>query len=136
MITDERPVIQELALRRILKARNSKATRTVRRFKVPQINFKASDYTELINWTDEVTEPPVIMNISDAELKASIAEKETPYLFFPRFPCHTQAVERCIKLVTEASTAVSGKRNRDGFIRTKLQSALLCHILIRNQTIS
>src|SRR6218665_2401516 len=113
--------IRELALHRILKARNSKATRTVRRFRVPQLNFEASDYTELINWTDEVTEPPVIMNISDK----SIAEKETPSLFFPRFPCHTQAVERCIKLVTEASTAVSGKRNRDGFIRNKFQSCTL-----------
>src|SRR6218665_272052 len=111
-----------LALCRILKARNSKATRTVRRFKVPQLNFEVSDYTELINRTDEVTEPPVIMTISDAQLKTSIAEKETPSLFSPRFPCHSQAVERCIKFVTEASTTVSGKRNRNGFIRNKLQS--------------
>src|SRR6218665_3585727 len=122
MITDERPVIRELALCRILKARNSKATRTVRRFKVPQLNFEVSDYTELINRTDEVTEPPVIMTISDAQLKTSIAEKETPSLFSPRFLCHSQAVERCIKLVMEASTAVSGKRNHDGFIRNKFQS--------------
>src|SRR6218665_3171765 len=71
MITDERPVIRELALCRILKARNSKATRTVRRSKEPQLNFESSDYTELKNWTDEVTEQPVIMNISDTELKAS-----------------------------------------------------------------
>jgi len=66
-----------------------------------------------------------VKNISDAELKASIAEKETPSLPFPRFPCHTQAVERCVKHVTEASTAVSGKRNRDGFILNKLQSCAL-----------
>src|SRR6218665_3360216 len=83
MITDERPLIRELALCRILKARISKATRTVRRSKVPQLNFEASDYIELINRTDEVTEPPVIMNIYDAELKTSIAEKETR-------PCFSQ----------------------------------------------
>src|SRR6218665_2976364 len=85
MITDERPVIRDLAVCRILTARNSKAARTVvRRFKVPQLNFEASDYTELINCTDEVTEPQVIRNISDAELKASITEKETPSLFFSK----------------------------------------------------
>ena len=67
----------------------------------------------------------MIMNITDAELKLSIAEKETPSLFSPRFPCHTQAVERSIKLLTETSTAVSGKRNRDRFIRNKLQSCAL-----------
>ena len=67
-------------------------------FKVPQLNFEASDYTELINWPDEVTESPEIMNISDAELKASIAEKETPSLFFSRFTCHTQAVDVALNL--------------------------------------
>ena len=38
------------------------------------------------------------------------------------FPCHTQAVERCIKLVTEASNAVCGDNKRDGFIRATLLS--------------
>ena len=37
-------------------------------------------------------------------------------------PCHTQALERHIKLVTEASAVVVGVKKRDGFIRTTLQS--------------
>ncbi|KAF2903508.1 hypothetical protein ILUMI_02675 [Ignelater luminosus] len=36
-------------------------------------------------------------------------------------PCHTQAVERCIKLVTEASQAVCGDDVRDGFIGVRLK---------------
>ena len=32
----------------------------------------------------------------------------------------TQAVERCIKVVTEASQSVCGKNRRDGFIRSRL----------------
>lgn len=41
---------------------------------------------------------------------------------FPRFPCHSQAVERCVKIVTEAALAVSGYEARDGFILGKLKS--------------
>jgi len=36
------------------------------------------------------------------------------------FPCHTQAVERAVKLVTDASTAVCGESARDGFIRARI----------------
>ncbi|KAK4879050.1 hypothetical protein RN001_004865 [Aquatica leii] len=39
-----------------------------------------------------------------------------------KFPCHTQAVERCIKLVTEASSLVCGAEARDGFIRARISS--------------
>lgn len=37
------------------------------------------------------------------------------------FPCHTQAVERAVKLVTDASTAVCGESARDGFIRARIE---------------
>ncbi|GBM95908.1 hypothetical protein AVEN_119553-1 [Araneus ventricosus] len=41
---------------------------------------------------------------------------------FDKFPCHTQAVERCVKMVTEASQKVVGSNCRGGFIRTTLLS--------------
>ena len=44
---------------------------------------------------------------------------------FERFPGHTQAVERCVKLVTEACVAICGEDRRDGFIRVCLQSRAL-----------
>ena len=40
---------------------------------------------------------------------------------FDKFPCHTQAVERCVKVVTEASQKNVAK-SRDGFIRTMVLS--------------
>ena len=40
-------------------------------------------------------------------------------------PCHNQAVERHIKLVTEASAAVTGFEKRDGLIRQKIRSRRL-----------
>lgn len=39
-----------------------------------------------------------------------------------RMPCHTQAVERCVKLVTGASAAVCGPERREWFIKNKLES--------------
>ena len=51
-----------------------------------------------------------------------MASKESPLIDFPRFPCHTQAVERCVKLVTEASAAVCDNTSRDGFIRAQLEA--------------
>ena len=41
---------------------------------------------------------------------------------FARYPCHTQTVERHIKLVTEASVYVGCSESRDGFIRARLGS--------------
>ena len=41
----------------------------------------------------------------------------TAPFFVPNYPCHTQSVERGVKLVSEASQAVNGQAQRDGFIR-------------------
>jgi len=38
------------------------------------------------------------------------------------FPSHTQAVERHVRVVTEAAKAVYGAENRDGYIKAKLKS--------------
>ena len=39
----------------------------------------------------------------------------------PQFPCHPQATERHIRLVTEASAAVCSEQ-REGFIRSGIES--------------
>jgi hypothetical protein len=49
--------------------------------------------------------------IDDDTLLTMIREEDTPRLDFARYPCHTQAVERHIKLVTEASEVVCGPEN-------------------------
>lgn len=39
-----------------------------------------------------------------------------------KYPCYTQAVDRCIRTITEASALVSGIESRDGLIRTRFPS--------------
>ena len=114
MLTDEKPAMRELAMRRILKARKQPSTNKVRSFSVPVLNFEATSYLEMIDWqTIPVTEPPVTREIDDNTLLRLIREDDTPVLEFARYPCHTQAVERHIKLVTEASASVCGPESRE-----------------------
>ncbi len=80
-----------------------------------------SDYVELINWKD-VYEPPVTMKLTNDELHNFI---ELPLTL--SYPNHTRCVERCVKLVTEASSAVYGYESRDGFMRARVKSRSLMH---------
>ena len=121
MLTDSRPNIRELAVRRIQNARKRVTTDDIRIFRVPKINFSAEDYTDLINWQScVITEPPMTLKYSDGDLQNIITNKIIPN--FEKFPCHTQAVERCVKLVTEASQKVCGETSREGYIRAKLEA--------------
>lgn len=121
MLGDDREVIRDLAYRRIIKAR-SENVQGLRMFKVPTFNFDAKDYTDIITWRDcEITEPPLTLNMSDETLK-DVVKNGLSMSQIIDCPCHTQAVERCIKLVTEASNAVCGDNKRDGFIRARLLS--------------
>lgn len=125
MMVDERKHIRELGFRKILKARKLVSkTQSIRSFRPPNINFQATDYIEIINWTNtDLTPPPLLRRVTDDEIWAKITAGETADEWnFGKFPCHTQAVERCVKLVTEASKKVVGAKSRDGFIRSTLAS--------------
>src|ERR1043165_7789381 len=104
-------------MRRILRARSEGYG--LRKFSIPTLNFNAQSCIDLIDWQlTDVTEPPLFANVPVDEIESG----ETPVMDFPRYPCHTQAVERCVKLVTEASASVCGKNARDGCIRVRLES--------------
>lgn len=125
MLTDERCYIRTLAARRIIKARKIRTDgSSVRKFVIPAVNFEATDYVDLIDWQACcVTSPPVLREISSREL-LKMVEDERPMngWDFIEFPSHTQAVERMVKLVTEASGKAVGPQNRDRFIRATLES--------------
>jgi hypothetical protein len=122
MAFDERDHVRQLALRRILKARQQQRT-GVRKLVIPQISFEAADYTELISWMDvDVTEPPLFSQIPTNEISGRIFETNDALLPLINVPCHTQAVERHVKLVTEASQSVCGERARNGFLKNRIAS--------------
>ena len=122
MIADDRKEIRELGVRRIMKARSSKkSNRGVRIFLPPTLVFNAANYTELIDWQScELTEPPATKDINDDDLEQLIHNPDNSVIEFPRFPCHTQAVERSVKAVTESAMTVVGEHARDGLVRARL----------------
>jgi hypothetical protein len=66
MLTDEKKELRQLAVERIMQARSSGDTS--RKFIVPKINFKAKEYTEMIDWADTISEPPVTKHISSPRI--------------------------------------------------------------------
>lgn len=125
MIFDDQKHIRELGWRRILNARTRSQDRSS--FEIPRLNFDAEVYHHMINWFDsnvQVTEPPLTKDFPTDDINSMVKSGIFPDVIIPEaeIPCHTQAVERHIKLVTEASAVVVGAQNRDGFIRTTLRS--------------
>ncbi|GBL87709.1 hypothetical protein AVEN_81330-1 [Araneus ventricosus] len=133
MLADDRNHLRELALRRILKAskvKRSAATTTIttnniRIFYLTAFNLCAMGYVDLIKW-ENVTEPPLIERFSDDMIAEAIVNpaiiQEAILPTIKRFPCHSQATERIVKVVTEAIAAVCLPSRRGGFIRNRLKS--------------
>ncbi|GBL73492.1 hypothetical protein AVEN_142660-1 [Araneus ventricosus] len=71
-------------------------------FVITVVNFGATDYVDLIDWQAfYVTPPPVLRQISSHELLKMI-QNDVPMdgWYLIKFPSHTQALERIVKLVT------------------------------------
>ena len=91
---------------------------------MPALNFSAQSYFDMVDWQPlDLTEPLLTKNIETENIMKFIHSRDAPKLHAKAIPCNTQAAERHIKLVMEASERVCGRSNRDGFI----QSTLLSH---------
>ncbi|GBL62145.1 hypothetical protein AVEN_225590-1 [Araneus ventricosus] len=123
MLVEERRRIRELAVRRIIKARESSSTVERLRLVVSKLNFKANQYIDMIDWLKcDVTEPPITDDLTVEELKSIAENASIKDLEIFKFPCHTKTVERCVKLMTEAASTVCGSHKRDGLIRNTMAS--------------
>lgn len=117
MLFDEEEQVREKAIDWIGEA---EASVQPRQFKVPKINFKAKGFVEMVDWSNtSITVPPLVSKVKFEDLKNikhSIIGRQ-----IVNIPCHSQAVERAVKLVTEASKAVT-QANRHGFILSRIKS--------------
>ena len=104
------------------KKGKSKKKEDIRSFRVPPLNLDGEVYVDMVDWSAcPLTEPPLTMDITDRELEQNV---RTSRLFedAKKFPCHTQGVERLIRLVSKASKSVVGQQAREGFIDATLKS--------------
>ena len=103
MVCDDRKEVRSQAIDRILNAR---------RRSPKQINFKTTDYANMIDWTKEpVYEPPILKEFSESDL---IKVYSAP-LDLPAYPCHSQSVERAVQMVTIASERKIGYESRQNY---------------------
>ena len=127
MVNDENMIVRDLGLRRVLLSRKlcEGPLTKITVFKVPKINFDADINHEMIDGQKaEVMPPPLLHSFTNDEIDKAIVEGN-PLLLGSKLlnnPCHTQAVEKMIKLVTVASSKVCGQTSRDGYITAALQS--------------
>jgi len=94
----------------------------VRQFEVPKSNVEATHFYELTN-LDSIKDISQTLDVMDSD-DTSIAQMLTTPLVL-QHPCHNQAVERHVKLVSEAASVVTGYEKRNGMIRQNMQSRLL-----------
>ena len=88
MITDEHTHIRKLGLCRILKARSNPAA-GVRKFKVSALKYDSPAYIDMIDWqSTDITEPPLLVDVSDSVIMELIESGESSMVDFLRFPCH------------------------------------------------
>jgi hypothetical protein len=123
MLADNCEVVRQKAVEIIKQVRKKNKSVKVRKFVIPDFDFGASSYDKLINWKN-TTEPPLLSELTTEELDQIRAcpEGNETMNEIKKIPCHTQSVERAVKLVTEASQAVCGEKRRNGTIRVKLES--------------
>lgn len=69
----------------------------------------------LIGKGSKTAEPPLTKNITEEDIEYHIVQKSK--IIFEAFLCHTQAVKRVIKQVTETSLKVCRSEARNGYIK-------------------
>lgn len=120
MLADSSRDKRQKAVHKILQSRKEASrNKVVRVFKVPSLNYDADDWTDVINWDEaDICEPPLTHKLSNDEIRNF---EEEPFKV-PKYPLHTQSVERCIRLVTEAAASVYGLEARDGFVKVGIHA--------------
>lgn len=120
MLASQDEATRRAAVDKIKAIRQAPQTsrRHVRQFRAPVIQQAASTLRDLLPPLEEcLLEPPLTSALPDEEL-----DKVVQQSYSSDIPCHSQGVERCVRMVTEASNAVYGAESRDGYIRAVIKS--------------
>ena len=123
LLADSDTCNRELAIKQTTTIRQASQSskKDVRLFRVPKVDQNMHNLKDLLSPMERsLTEPPLIKEISTKELNRFARNPLTI-----KIPCHSHSVERCIKMVTEASQQGYGKDSRDGYVRAKIKSCYL-----------
>ena len=116
MLSDTNPSVRIEAVKRILQARVNGEKDGIRYFRLPKIDFNATHYYNLVLYVDDWLEPILTRSYSTEDLRTYTVEN-IDIFDFPDIPCHSQHVERTIRLVSETATKLADPKERDQRIR-------------------
>ena len=86
----------------------------------PSVNFGASSLETLIDWnTAKLSEPLLTATMSTSEVISCL---DSPLHVPNTWQCHSQAMERAVRKVSETCLMVVGERKREGWIRCSDES--------------
>ena len=106
-----------------------KTLKEIRKFLIPELNWKAENWTQIVDLRKPFFEPRIIFQFSDGEIAAAV---ETP-IIFPMFPLHSQSVKSNLKLVNEVTSNVYGEEKQRRKIISILASRIAKnHVIQRN----
>ena len=99
--------VRKIEMERIAKLRNQRPARddhgAIRKFILPVVKFNVGGYHKLAHKHEvNVKEPPLTKNLTEEEIRRLLSE---PLKF--NHPCHSQAVGRHIRVVSEAARVVT-----------------------------
>ena len=95
--------------------------------KIPEINFNANHWYQLIDLTaQDITKPPAMQYFSIQGIQYIIDNSVKQDI--PDIPSYSLSVERTIKLFSEASHYIYGFDNQHSCIMTKLLSKKMCQV--------
>ena len=116
MFEDEDASVRKLAVDILKNTRlnppkppKSKVLKGIRKHVIPSLNWDAMKVTEIIDFDKlKIYEPRILKKLSSEDIESAL---QNP-LDFPSYPCHSQTVERMVKLVTEVSCEVYGEKKQ------------------------
>ena len=86
-----------------------------RQFVAPSVNFDGTSLQTLIDWDNvQLSEPLLTATMSTEEVIACL---DSPLQVPSTWQCHSQAMERVVRKVSETCLMVLGEKKREGWIR-------------------
>ena len=120
MLRDEDGKVRQKAINMITEIRSDKPDTFCSDRALPDLNWDAEHYSEIINWNElsweQICEPALTVDISVEELK------DGPLFLGGDLYCHTQCVERGVRLVSESAKHSYNPEERHGTILSGIES--------------
>jgi hypothetical protein len=124
MLSSEEEQERRFAVEKILQIRGEGdetkqlGDSSVRPRKTPSVNTEATSLSQLIDWSSGVYEPPLTCSLTTYDIKTFVSKA----MVVPDWPSHTQSVERCVKMTTEAAAHVYSEERREQYIKGQMIS--------------